>query len=109
MAGYKRITNKDLEQQAELLNYITGNEEQPCHWTPEDGTIWHIGSFYIAGAYGGYKLLQVTNKGGGCIDALPTGYTTKKDLYNSMRCFERGLHVVQDKMEEKLINKQGGQ
>ncbi len=89
-----RVTIKDLEEHAKLLNYITGNKEEPCFWTEKKGTIWNVGSFYISGAYGGYKLLRVTNKSGGCEDALPTGYTTKRDLYKNMRCFERGLHLV---------------
>lgn len=93
----KRITTKDLEHQAYILNSIMDTPVKASFWN--EGTVWNIGSVYIAGAYGGYKLLRVTNKGGGCEDVLPTGYTTKRDLYKNMRCFERGLHLMQEKME----------
>ena len=95
----KNITIQDLENQAKLLNYIVGNEEKPCYrneekadsWTGEILQIWNVGSFYISDVYGRYKLLRVTDKNGGREDVLSTGYTTKTDLYKSMRCFERGL------------------
>ena len=84
-----RITIKNLESQVKYLNELTNNPLKPYSY----GNGSNIGCYYIQGAYGGYKLEQIVNKGGGCRTLLNTGFTTKKNLFNNINSFLLGLEL----------------
>lgn len=77
MAQKQRITEAMLEAQIERLNRLTGNEAQPI--------------YFIDGAYGGVRLERRTKHD--CHEALNTGYTTKRSLYDAVSAFITGIHV----------------
>ena len=84
-----RITIKQLENKIDYLNDITNNKRKAY----EFGKGSNIGTYYLAGAYGGYKLEQIVNKSGGCKYVLFTGFTTKKNLYNNICSYIYGIEI----------------
>ena len=85
-----RITEKDLEGTVEYLNRLTDSPSTPYTRTG-DKLQANIGNYHLSHAYGGVKLHRMVNEGGGVREPISTGYTTKRDLYNQMHAFIRGL------------------
>lgn len=67
-----RITKEMLERRVALLNEITGAAQEPYKTERDsDGSlIANEGTYYIGGAYGGYRLERMS-KGGGASDISP--------------------------------------
>lgn len=74
-----RVSMELLRNELKYLNDITKNDKYPYQ-------------FYIA--YGSYGLNKVVNDGGGCKTII--GLTTKKDLYNQMEMFIKGILISKD-------------
>ena len=88
-----RITEKDIKSRIDYLNRITGNA-QTTYTKQDDGTIKaNIGNYYLSCAYGGYKLEQICNDGGGCSDISRQGYGTKRELYNFLNAYIDGIQL----------------
>ena len=88
-----RITQKDLEQKATLLNEITGSPL--TGWTRTDGkNIANIGHYYISCAYGGVNLNRHVNLGGGANEPLSFGHVPKKELYQMLCAFIAGIESI---------------
>jgi len=69
-----RITKKDLEAQVEELNDdLIESLHHKLHY-----------------AYGGVKLM-IPQRSGGYVDALRSGYLTKRDLYTHIDAYRRGM------------------
>ena len=56
------------------------------------------GTFYLEGAYGGHKLVQVINYGGGVRDVLYCGYVSKRELYHLIAALLKGLGEISETM-----------
>jgi hypothetical protein len=79
------VKKEELDQLIRLLNH-TGDPDLRRVY-PE------LGTYYLMGAYGGQKLVQIITEGGGVRDVLPhLGYTSKKELANGMRAYLAGRH-----------------
>ena len=91
-----RITNRHLEQLCRVINVRVNAD--PCSeiWHRDAGgdLVARIGAYYIDGAYGGVALYQVVTAGGGVSDVLGCGHVPKRDLYNRLTAFYRGLEVA---------------
>ncbi len=86
-----RVKQADIEHQIERLNNAIGVPNELSTKQP-DGTFKRNPKvFYLAMAYGGYKLEQQCATGSGCRDVLNTGYTTKRELYQAIDCYMRGM------------------
>ena len=94
----KRITDKDLKAVVHSINLITGSPIEPYGAADKKGgyTPSNIGHYHLDFAYGGVRLDRFMNTGGGINTVIFSGYTTKRELYNLMQAFVRGL-------EQKLI------
>lgn len=87
-----RITQKDLENVCNRINIAAGTPVTA--YNREDGKFTaNIGNYYVDGAYGGVQLQQIVNEGGGC-RTITSGYCTKRELYNQMHAFLKGLEVA---------------
>ena len=75
-----RITEKDLNAVVNRLNSVTG---QPKTYGIKNGKEFktNIGHYCLDAAYGGWKLVQVVNEGGGIKEITQSGFTSKKNLY----------------------------
>ena len=84
-----KINKQDLENLVDRINDIAGTPKEHC--SRIDGKFKaNIGNYYLSGAYGGWKLEQVVNEGGGCT-SITNGFVPKKDLYYEMQAFISGL------------------
>ena len=54
----------------------------------------NIGNYHLSGAYGGYALHRMDTDGGGITDVLRVGHVSKRELYNSMQAFIRGIDAI---------------
>ena len=92
-----RISIKDLEQLVTVLNNRTNNPVEPYTRTVDDAgkSVFksNIGNYHLDGAYGGYKLAQIVNEGGGIKDVLYCGFTTKKELHGLIQAYISGIEV----------------
>ena len=82
----RRITNTDLEILVKSINEATGNPTKPF------GTEWNIGNYHISGAYGGVSLHRICGENGGTIDIFRCGHVPKRELYNRMSSFFKGVN-----------------
>ena len=79
-----RITNHILEMDCKQLNELTGNPISTYIKT-DSGILANNGNYHIDSAYGGFKLVQISNKGGGIVDVTTFGYGTKRQVHESIR------------------------
>ena len=80
-----RTTQKELEGLVNRLNRVTGNPEKP--W---DNGKSNIGNYHLDYAYGGVKLVQTMNEGGG-IRTITLGYETKRNCYLQIVSYLNGI------------------
>ena len=85
-----RITRRDLESVATLLNQMTDNPEAPYR-KEGDRYVANVGNYHISGAYGGFALHQMANAGGGIRDVRRSGHGPARDLYERMHAYRYGL------------------
>lgn len=88
-----RITRKNLDACAAMLNRMTGSPLEPYEgshgaWKAQPG------NFHISGAYGGYALHRMVNEGGGVSDIFSRGHMPARELYELIHAFRRGLEFA---------------
>lgn len=89
-----RITNKQLDSLCDWLNTMT-NSPTTYSTRNEDGQFKaNIGHFHISHAYGGVCLHRVMNEGGGVTTPIVHGHVSKRELFNLMHAFIKGLDSV---------------
>lgn len=71
-----RVTNKDLKTLVDQLN-----RKSKCSTDPYTNGKANVGTYYIDGAYGGVRLVQLVNESGGIRVISPFSYGTKRELY----------------------------
>jgi hypothetical protein len=87
-----RITNKQLSALCEWLNEITDSPAEP--YTQIDGKLRaNIGNYHISGAYGGVCLHRMMNESGGVNTPLSSGHGTKRELFEQMHAYIRGIEL----------------
>jgi len=86
-----RITDKQLENLATFINELTGSPTE--YRNQETGKI-NIGHFTLSHAYGGVCLHRIVNEGGGCSTPIVHGHVTKRELYEQMHAFIKGLEFA---------------
>jgi hypothetical protein len=86
----QRITDKNLESLVETINTLTNSPQDP--YTRIDGkSSSNVGNFHLYYAYGGVNLHRMSNTSGGVSTPVGMGTRTKRELYNDMQSFIRGL------------------
>jgi hypothetical protein len=91
-----RITEKQLESLCQYINELTGSPLTP-YTRDEQGFRANIGNYHLSYAYGGVCLHRMVNEGGGIRTPLVSGHVTKRELYNAMQAYIRGLDDVRFK------------
>lgn len=90
----QRITEKQLESLCDYLNTIT-NSPATYGGRNEAGQFKaNIGHYHISHAYGGVCLHRVMNEGGGVNTPVVHGHVPKRELFNLMHAFIKGLEAV---------------
>ena len=85
----QRITDKQLDSLCEHLNRITSSPLKP--WA--DGRA-AVGNYHISHAYGGVCLMRHVNASGGVTCPIVHGHVPKRELYNLIYAFIKGLEVT---------------
>lgn len=83
-----RITDKNLDGLCAVINWVTGSPEAPY----VEG-VCQIGNYHISHSYGGVSLHRMSNASGGVTEPLHCGHTTKRDLWNRMHAFLKGIEL----------------
>lgn len=98
MAGH-RYTQRDIEGAVRGLNIMAGftaAEADAPLWIYEDGAGGRamVGRYWVQGAYGGWKLVQIVNEGGG-ERSITSGYVSKRELYSLIHAYREGIAAGQ--------------
>lgn len=87
-----RITNADIQAVVARINRETGQPETP-YKRVNGKLVGQVGNYHTDSAYGGIKLVQMASEGGGIRVISNGGYGTKRELYNEMQSFLRGIET----------------
>ena len=93
----QRITDKDLDQLATYLNQIT---DSPIEYRNKETGKSNSGHYTISHAYGGVCLHRISNASGGCSTPLVHGHIPKRELFENMHAFIKGIEFA--KWENEL-------
>jgi hypothetical protein len=91
----ERISEKQLQNLVSYLNTVTSSPQEYCG---NNGI--NIGHFSISHAYGGVCLYRTVNDGGGITCPLMGGHVSKRELFNEMHAFIKGIDF-QKRYEQK--------
>jgi hypothetical protein len=92
----ERITQKHLEGLVGCLNRLTGSPMAP--YTMVDGKyVAQVGNYHLDHAYGGAQLVRMYNLSGGVSTPLMSGHVSKRECYESIYAFIRGIEVEQER------------
>ena len=91
-----RITEKQLQCVVDRINTVTGNPLESWKQVTESSgkrrNIAQVGHYHLDWAYGGVMLCQMMNTGGGVVTI--TGRGTKRECYDQMHAFLRGIEAT---------------
>jgi hypothetical protein len=92
----ERVTQKQLENLATWINELTGSPLES--WSRDDqGRLKsNIGNHHIHYAYGGVCLHRVMNESGGVSTPVVYGHVPKRELFNLMHAYIRGLSAQKE-------------
>lgn len=91
----ERITDRQLVALVDRLNQLTGNPTKP-YMVVDGKTQASPGNFHISHAYGGVALMQMSSTSGGCRMPLMQGHTTKRDCYDQVYAFVKGIEYARE-------------
>jgi hypothetical protein len=95
-----RYKMADLTGLVDRLNRTAGAEVKAHREATEAeraagfALVSNVGTYYLMGAYGGHKLVQITNYGGGVRDVLRVGYSSKRELYYATHAYLDGMEAA---------------
>jgi hypothetical protein len=91
-----RITEKQLQIVVDRINTVTNSPlaswEQVTESSGRVRNVAQIGNYHLDWAYGGVMLCQMMNAGGGIVTV--TGRGTKRECYDQMQAFLRGIETT---------------
>jgi len=91
----QRITQKHLESLVDRLNEIMGQNPQPYDMTKTENRA-NVGTYVLSGAYGGWQLARICNEHGGQDQPLGGGFESKRETYEKIRAFIRGIEAARE-------------
>lgn len=98
------ITKAHLQLKVDYLNRITGNPVESTLdvlFNERDGGRYtaNVGNYHLGWAYGGVKLQQIVNTGGGCHDVFNYRFT-KPELARMIDAFIKGIECGSSRVSE---------
>ncbi len=87
-----RITQKDLEALASVINDLTGSP-MTSHTETTEGLKFNVGHYLLDYLDGGVSLQRTTTGFGATEFVSAGGYTMKKELYHWMSGFIAGIKL----------------
>ena len=93
-----RITIANLQAVVDRINRVTGSPSTP--WRREgDRNRANIGNYHLSHAHGGACLHRMANESGGVTTPLGFGHVPKRELYEQLHAFLRGIEAAQEARE----------
>jgi hypothetical protein len=86
-----RISKAQLQAVCDRINTVAGTPLQP-YAKVGDKYEPQARCYHLSGAYGGYCLEQMCDTGSG-VRSVISGYRPKRELYDLMHAFLRGLEA----------------
>ena len=97
MAGH-RYTQRDIDGAVRGLNITAGfspaEADSPLWMHTTEGSRAMVGRYWVQGAYGGWKLVQIINEGGG-ERSITGGYVSRRELYSLIHAYREGMAAGQ--------------
>ena len=87
-----RITQKDLQATCDRINRMLDKPLEP-YARIEGKLVANVGCYHLDNANGDVALYQMASEGGGVRDILD-GHMPKRDLYERMQAFIKGIEEV---------------
>jgi hypothetical protein len=87
----ERITDKQLDNLATWLNELTGSPIESSFRDDNGKYQSNIGNYHISHAYGGVCLHRIVNEGGGITCPIIGGHVPKRELFNLIHAYIKGL------------------
>lgn len=98
-----RITIKDLEVGIDRLNRTAGTPDTPYTKTKDGKFKPNAGNYHLSGAYGGYQVTQMVESGG-CCCPIGGGHVSKRECYETLHAFIKGIEAVQHCKADMIAN-----
>jgi len=100
-----KVTQRDLEAAVERLNRLTGHQLAPYTKLDNGKHVPNAGNYHLDYAYSGVKLVQMCDEGTGIKNVLSMGYETKKNCYNAIHSYIKGIEdcILQEKRLDEVI------
>jgi len=99
-----RVTKEQLENQVLMLNEFTGQPKEQYSKNENGEYKSNIGNYNIGWTYGGCKLEQIVNSGGG-VREITYHRLTKRELYYVVQSMNNMLRSELDKNGKRLLLK----
>ena len=87
-----KITKSNLQAVVDRINTVTKSPMTSYTKDAKGKYTANIGNYHIDSAYGGNKLVQMTNGNGGIKD-ITYGFVSKSELYSLMHAFLAGYET----------------
>lgn len=87
----QRVTIKQLENLCEMLNRMTDSPLKPYERDEDGKLVAQIGNYHISQAYGGVCVHRMANEGGGVNTPIVHGHIPKRELFEQMWAYIRGM------------------
>jgi len=93
----ERITDKHLKAAIDRINRMLGTPSEPYVRNPDTGAYEaQIGCYHLSHAYGGVCVHVMHNDSGGVSAPISQGHIKKRDLYERIHAYIRGLETGMD-------------
>jgi len=90
-----KIKTSDIEGKLAYLNELTGNPVEPWKENGEAGERANVGNYHLSQNHGGFGINRMSNGAGGCTDPIFCGHRTKRECYNLLCAYVRGIENEQ--------------
>lgn len=81
-----------MQRIIERINIATGSPTAPYTRMADGKHRANVGNYHLDNAYGGYALVRTTSEQGS-IMRITDGYMPKRELYNMLFVFIRGIEI----------------
>ena len=89
-----RITIANLEAVVARINRVTGSPATPYTRDANGKLRANIGNYHLSQCYGGVCLHRMANESGGVTTPLGGGHVPKRELYDQLHAFLRGIDAA---------------
>lgn len=91
-----RISKHDLDMMVNRLNITAGTPTEPWYRDESGKLKPNAFCYHLSGAYGGYQVQQMCKEGSGVTTPITGGHVTKRECYETLYAFIKGIESTQN-------------